>query len=366
MMHPLPDWAETLEEGGRIGRSELTNRTADILAAAGVPMPGAAQAAALLVECQARGINSHGLAHLPIYLQRIGNGAMDPKAVPAILDTGAATAVVDGRNGLGVLVGLAAIDEACRRADAIGMGACAVRDSNHFGAAAPLVGRAAGSGFIALAFSNAAPTMAPAGGREPILGTNPLAAAFPRAGRQPLIIDMATSAVARGRLRQAALRKQVIPADWALDAAGRPTTDAEAALAGTVQPLGGPKGYALTLMVELLCTALSGGRPGYEVLNPHDPAPAAAGVSHLFIALDPRRFAGLDEARSAATRLGARIEASPPGADGIAPRLPGTRSETTAAARARDGIPLTSDLLAHLRKAVRLVAEMSARPSFQE
>lgn len=361
-MPGLPAWLETLEEGGRIGRAELTDRTADILVATGVPMPGAAQAAALLVACQARGIDSHGLAHLPVYLQRIRNGAMDPKAVPVILDTGAATAIVDGRNGLGVLIGLAAMDEACRRANVTGMGGCAVRDSNHFGAAAPLVDRAARDGFIALAFSNAAPSMAPTGGREPILGTNPLAAAFPRAGRSPLVIDMATSAVARGRLRQAALKKQVIPAEWALDAAGRPTTDAEAALAGTVQPLGGAKGYALTLMVELLCTALSGGRPGYDVRNPHDASPAAAGVSHLFIALDPRRFAGLDAAREAVTLVGARIEDSAPGASGAAPRLPGTRAEVTAVARERDGIPLTADLLAHLRKAVRHVAELPALP----
>ncbi|MBN8943610.1 MAG: Ldh family oxidoreductase [Rhizobiales bacterium] len=361
-MQSLPEWVEMLEEGGRIGRSELVDRSADILAAAGVPVMAAARASELLVECQVRGIDSHGLAHLPAYLQRIRIGAIDPKAIPAIVDTGAATAVVDGRNGLGVLVGLAAMDEACRRAKAIGMGACAVRDSNHFGAAAPLVDRAAREGLIALALSNAGPTMAPTGGREAILGTNPLAAGFPRAGRPPLVIDMATSAVARGRLRQAALKKQVIPAEWALDAAGQPTTDAEAALAGTVQPLGGAKGYALTLMVELLCTALSGGRPGYEVLTPHDPAAAGAGVSHLFIAFDPQRFAGLDEARSAVTRLGARIEASPPGAAGEAPRLPGARAETTAAARQRDGIPLTADLLAHLRKAVRLVAETPAHP----
>lgn len=360
-MRELADWLATLREGDRVTGVELLARTADILAAAGVPRHSAGQAAAVLVECQRRGIDSHGIAHLPVYIRRMISGAIDAKAVSVMTETGPSSAVMDGGNALGVLVGIAAMEDACRRARACGIGACAVRNSNHFGAAAPLVGHAAHAGFIALAFSNAAPTMAPTGGRDAILGTNPLAAAFPRAGQPPMIIDMATSAVARGRLRKAALAKQTIPREWALDAAGQPTTDAEAGLAGTVQPLGGAKGYALTLMVELLCTALSGGRAGFDVLNPHDPTPAAAGVSHLFVAFDPQRFAGLDAAQSAVRALGDRIEASTAAVAGVAPRLPGARADLAAAAHDRDGIALTADLLAHLRNAVRQLSDARAR-----
>lgn len=360
-MRELADWIETLRDGGRISGAELIARTADILAAAGVPPPGARQAASVLVECQRRGIDSHGIAHLPVYVHRMISGAIDAKAVPIVVKTGASASVMDGCNALGVLVGLAAMEDACQRAHTLGMGACAVRNSNHFGAAAPLVGQAAREGFVALAFSNAAPTMAPAGGRDAVLGTNPLAAAFPRAGRPPMIIDMATSAVARGRLRKAALAKQAVPREWALDVTGQPTTDPEAALAGTVQPLGGAKGYALTLMVELLCTTLSGGRAGFDVLNPHDPTPAAAGVSHLFVAFDPQRFAGLDVAQSAVLQLGDRIEVNTPAVVGVSPRLPGARADLVAAAHDRDGIALTADLLAHLRNAVRQLGDAQAR-----
>jgi LDH2 family malate/lactate/ureidoglycolate dehydrogenase len=266
--------------------------------------------------------------------------------------TAPAGAVIDGGNALGVLVARAAIDEACRSAREFGVGVCAVRDSNHFGAAAPLVARAARDGLVALAFSNAAPTMAPWGGRDAILGTNPIAAAFPREGGEPIIVDMATSAVARGRIRQAAARHEAIPRDWALDAEGVPTTDPEAALAGTIQPLGGAKGYALALVVELLCTCLAGGRAGFEVRNPHDPGPEPAGTSHLFVAIDPRRFAGLDAVHHSAEALAARIAASRPAGDTSPPRLPGARGHDEAARRDRFGIPLSPTLIGQLRDAV--------------
>lgn len=360
-MSGLAGRIEELDGRGHIAGAELVALTAELLSAAGMDGDRAAEAAELLVECQRTGIESHGVAHLPVYIRRMISGAIDPMAIPVVTNSDLAIAVMDGRNALGVVVGLAALDEACRRARQFGVGACAVRDSNHFGAAAPLVGRAARSGLIALAFSNAAPTMAAWGGSEAILGTNPMAAAFPRAERDPVIVDMATSAVARGKIRQAALRNEAIPAGWALDSSGRPTTDAEAALDGTVQPLGGAKGYALTLAVELLCTALSGGRPGFEVRNPHDPAVAAAGTSHLFLAFDPSHFGGLDAAHSAVGRLGIRIEESKPAAEGAAPRLPGARASAMAASHAKSGIPLTPQLIAYLRDSVRQLTDTGLR-----
>jgi LDH2 family malate/lactate/ureidoglycolate dehydrogenase len=357
-MTHLPTRVRSLRAGSRVTAAELAALAADILRAAGVPVRDAERAAGLLVECQRRGIDSHGIAHLPVYVRRIAAGAIAPAAVPRVIRSSAAASIIDGRNALGMLVALAALEEACARAKAAGVGACAVRDSNHFGAATPLVERGARDGFIVLALSNAAPTMAPWDGREPILGTNPLAAAFPRAGGDPIIIDMATSAASRGRIRDAEKRNEAIPDTWALDAAGRPTTDATAALAGTVQPLGGAKGYALTLLIELLCTALSGGRPGFEVLNPHDSKPEAAGTSHLFLAFDPEHFGGRDAATSLAATLGHRIETSAPVAD-KAPRLPGARGAAAAAERDREGIPVTGTLIAHLQGALSALGKIT-------
>ncbi|MGE0797053.1 MAG: Ldh family oxidoreductase [Lautropia sp.] len=344
---------ESLSPGAAVHPERLAEIAAAILVLSGLPPVPARDAADLLVEAQCRGIDSHGLAHLPAYVARLASGAIDPGASPCVVRTGPATARIDGRNGLGVLTALCALRTVCELAGAAGIGSCAVFDGNHFGAAAPLVERAARAGLIALVFSNAAPTMAPWGGRQPLLGTNPLAAAFPVAGGPPIVVDMATSAVARGRIRKADASGAAIPADWALDADGRPTTDPRAALAGTVQPLGGAKGYALALLVELLCTTLSGGRIGAEVRNPHDPAPLPAGTSHLFIALDPGFFAGLETAGAIAREWCDRIEASPAAVAGVPPRVPGRQRIAEAARRASAGIPVGKPLLDSLRQALR-------------
>ncbi len=333
----------------------LVSLTSDMLRAAGMPSAPAAQAAALLVAPQQLGIDSHGLAHLPAYLARIKSGAIDAAATPNVQRTGPSSAIVDGCNALGVLVAAAALDEAAGLARASGVGVVAVRDSNHFGAAFPLVAAQAREGLVALAFSNAAPTMAPWGGRDPVLGTNPLAAAFPRPNGAPVVIDMATSAVARGRIRNAARTGSRIPLNWALDAEGRATDDPELALSGTMQPMGGAKGYSLALMVELLCTSLSGGRPGFEVRNPHAQGPEPAGTSHLVMVFDPRRFAGEPAAEAAVRAVADRIEGAACVDTMVPPRLPGARAAREAAARARDGIPLTPTLLAHLTEALALV-----------
>jgi len=344
-----------LKSGDRIDPVELADIVSAVLAATGIPATQAEVAAGILVDTQVHGIDSHGIAHLPTYVRQLVDGAIN--AHPNIKTTvNGAVAVIDGGNGLGVLVARQAIEQACDLALQFGVGSCAVRNGNHFGAALPLVAYAAKAGFVGLCFSNAAPTMAPWGGRDAILGTNPLAAGFPRAGERPIIIDMATSAVARGRIRKAAREGKAIPLDWALDEAGNPTSDADAALKGTVQPLAGAKGYALTLAVELLATVLSGGRAGFEVLNPHDRTVTPAGVSHLFVAFDPRKFSGLDFAEAAADRVAKKIEGSTP-RDKEAPRLPGSRANASAHERWQEGIPLTVALVASLQEAAMLSSQ---------
>jgi LDH2 family malate/lactate/ureidoglycolate dehydrogenase len=356
-MQPLQQSLDSLMATDRAGLPALIELVADILVRAGVAVQDAGPAANLLVQCQARGIDSHGVAHLPTYLRRMKAGAMDASARPTPYVTGPCTAIVDGRNALGAVVANVALDQACSMAASGGVGVVAVRNSNHFGAAAPLVDAAADRGYVALVFSNAAPTMAPWGGVEGIFGTNPLAAGFPSADGQHVVVDMATSAVARGRIRKAQLEEKSIPADWALDAHGNPTTDPGEALKGTVQPLGGAKGYALAVMVELLTTTLSGGRPGHEVRNPHDRAIEAAGVSHLFVVIDPARFGGADAALQATQNLSGKVQESPAASEGSKPRMPGSRARAVAAENGKVGIKLSPAIVKALSDSIALVSE---------
>lgn len=339
--------------------AELRRLTSDILVAAGMAVERARIAAEVLTDAQLSGVDSHGLTHLPMYVRRLVDGSIDGNAVMTISRTGPSAAIMDAANGLGVLAACQAMSEAIRLALETGIGGCAVRNSSHFGAASYFVRMAADRGMIGLAFSNAAPTMAPPGGREPILGTNPIAVAFSRANAAPIVIDMATSAVARGRIRKAAAEKSRIPLDWALDRQGNPTDDPEAALAGTVQPMAGAKGYALALAVELLCVALSGGRPGYLVRNPHDTEPKATGTSHFFMAIDPDHFSGGATALAVVEAIAERVETcDQSGADG--PRLPGRRAADTRDHRSVHGISLTPELLKSLMVAATLADCRSA------
>ncbi len=357
-MQDLATRLESLKAGEATPAAMLQALAADILAAAGLATTDAATAAAILVQAQLQGIDSHGLAHLPVYVRRLCERSIKPDAAMVLSQAGPAASVLDAGNGFGVLAAQKAMTEALRLATVQGIGSCAVRNSSHFGAANYFAEMAAKQGMIGIVLSNAAPTMAPWGGREAILGTNPLAFAFPRDGQPPIVIDMATSVVARGRIRKAAQAKAAIPADWALDADGVPTTDAEAALHGTIQPMGGAKGYALALAIELLCAGLAGGRPGFLVRNPHDPGPEPSGTSHCFIAIDAGHFSGRAAALQAVEAVAGRIQQSQPAAN-AAPRLPGQRAATMYAERSRHGIPVSPALLDSLKAAAAMVMRAS-------
>jgi LDH2 family malate/lactate/ureidoglycolate dehydrogenase/D-alanine-D-alanine ligase-like ATP-grasp enzyme len=352
---------ESLQARGRVTASELADLVFEIFVLGGLDRPKAQRAAHLMVEAQRQGIDSHGIAFLPIYVRRMRLGGIDVTAEASFTQTGPSTGIMDGRNGYGVLVADGAVQAAVKLARESGIGVVAVRNSNHFGAAAPHVRRVAEEGLIALAFSNASPAMAPWGAREKTLGTNPIAAAFPRGhGRPPVVIDMATSAVARARIRQAQRNNETIPLDWALDASGAPTADPNAAVLGTMLPIGGAKGFALAVMIELLSTALSGGRPGYSVLNPHERPESFAGNSHLFVVLNPANFAGTALAEAAVERLGQKIEQSEPVSKERPPRMPGSRAAAEVEHRTAHGIPMPKTVCDPLREALAIVSDARA------
>jgi (2R)-3-sulfolactate dehydrogenase (NADP+) len=230
----------------------------------------------------------------------------------------------------------------------------AVRNSSHFGVAGYYADRAAERGLIGLSFSNAMPAMAAPGGKLPLLGTNPIAAAFPIPGRDTLVLDMATTVVARSRIHHARAQGHAIPGAWALDPEGRPTTDPEQAVKGTLLPIGGPKGFGLGLMVELFCSALSDGQPGFEVTY-EDRVKRPSGICQFFLVMNPAGFAGGDRYGARAGYITGVISATPAISDEAPPRLPGARGHAIERRVQREGVPVTAVLRSALEKTARLM-----------
>ena len=212
-----------------------------------------------LVEADMRGTGSHGVMRLRAYIQRLEAGVVVSNVTPNIMNDSPGALLVDGGNGMGISVGVQVMDQCIDRARTQGSCFAAVCRANHFGIGAYFTMHAARAGMIGLAMSNAPASVVPAGGRRAMLGTNPLSIAVPAAKHRPLVLDMASSVVAQGKVILAAKEGQpTIPNTWAVDECGRPTSDPVAALQGAMLPFGGPKGYAIALIIDILCSALSG------------------------------------------------------------------------------------------------------------
>ncbi|MBE0467817.1 MAG: Ldh family oxidoreductase [Candidatus Desulforudis sp.] len=326
----------------------------DLLVGARVPPTDARVVATVLVDASLDGIDTHGVSRLPVYLKCLQNGRINPVPEIKVARSAPAAAVLDGDHGLGQLVAVRAMEQAITLAAEAGVGVVAVRHSNHFGAASYYCKMAVARNMIGLAFSNSAPGIPPWGGRRAYFGTNPVAFGFP-AANSPVMVDMSLTKAARGNVILAAREGTPIPAGWALDAAGRPTTDPREALAGAVLPFGGPKGYALALAVEVLCGVLSGAGYGPRVGWIYDDGVQPADVGHFFIAIDIASLMPLSEYISRMESMKAEVTAVP-AAEGAAPiRLPGERRRAAAVSRSREGIPMEPALLSELNElAVRL------------
>lgn len=300
-----------------------------VLRAAGVSAPNAAAVATALVAAEQDGIPSHGLSRLPAYADQAASGKVDGTAVPAVETVGTAALRVDARTGYAYPALDAAITALVPLARSAGCAVAAIANSHHFGVAGHPAARLAEAGLVAMVFGNTPAAIAPWGGTTPVFGTNPIAFGCPRPEGPPLVIDLSLSKVARGKIMLAAREDRPIPDGWALDGDGRPTTDATAALQGTMLPMGDAKGAALVLMVELLSAALTGSQFGYEAgsfFTADGPPPR---VGQLLLALAPQRLAGPGFADRVATLLAAM--ADQPGV-----RLPGDRR--LAARAGHDGI----------------------------
>ncbi len=300
----------------------------------------AALVANALVTAEAEGLVSHGLLRLPIYAAQTRVGKIDGFAEPSVSNPRPALLWIDAKNGFAYPALQKAVESLPALARSQGIAAAAIRRSHHCGVAGHQVRGLAEQGMVGLLFANAPAAMAPWGGNRAVFGTDPIAFACPLPNREPIIVDMSLSKVARGQILAAARKGEAIPEGWALDAEGKATTDPEAALAGTMVPLGDAKGTALALMVELLAAGLSGAFYAYEASSFLDAEGPPPGTGQLIIAIDAAAFG---DAANRFAALAHAIEEQP----GV--RLPGVR-RAEALKRARiEGVNINERLFAEIR-----------------
>jgi (2R)-3-sulfolactate dehydrogenase (NADP+) len=315
---------------------------AGALAASDTSPENAAAVAAALVGAELCGQGGHGLRRVPAYAAQARAGKVNGHAVPAARLTRPGAVHVDADHGFAYPALDLAVDELSRIAPRQGVAIAGIYRSHHAGVAGLAVEALAQKGLVALMFTNAPAAMAPWGGGRPLFGTNPIAFAAP-AGDAPVVVDVSLSKVARGKIMAANQKGESIPEGWALDVDGRPTTDAKAALAGTMVPLGDAKGTALALMVELLAAGLTGANFAYEQTSFFDAEGARPGTGQAIIAIDPDAFGGV----RAVARFAELAEAIA-GTEGA--RVPGRRRRELRERLTRDGIPADAALVEEIRK----------------
>jgi LDH2 family malate/lactate/ureidoglycolate dehydrogenase len=350
----LTERLRKLASGEQVKPAELSRLASDVFEHCGVPRADADIGAEVALWAQLHGSDSHGIVHLPLYVRGLLDRTIKAQPSFAVTRPMPACAVLDADHGLGLVASRRAIDLAIDIAKRLGLGAVAVRNSSHFGAAGYYADRAAEQGLIGLAFTNAMPAIAPTGGMEGLLGTNPIGAAFPIPDADPVIADMATAVVARSRIRHAlAAGQKTIPEGWALDPSGQPTTDPAVAVKGSLLPIGGPKGYALSLMVEILCSALSDGEPGFQVTY-ENMVKRPSNICQFFLVLNPEGFAGKERYGARMTHIAVVIGKAKPMQGEAPPRLPGARGHAVKHKAAAEGIAM----FGNLRSALNNVAGM--------
>jgi len=330
----------------RIAVDELRGLVQSALQAAGANPAMAAATARALVLAESQGLGSHGLSRVAQYATHLRNGRVDPAALPRVAAQRGGAVQIDAGKGLAFAACELAVQEAISRAREHGVAFAGVMNSHHCGVVVDHLRPVAAAGMVGLGFANSPAAMPAAGGKHPIFGTNPVAAVFPRRGADPLMIDLSLSEVARGKVMVAAKKGEAIPPGWALDAEGRPTTDAKAALEGSMLPLGAvssPKGAMLALVVELLVTALIGAQYGFEASSFFVDEGNRPRIGQAFIVVDPGALAGSSHYLDRVEVLVAEMLKD----DGV--RLPGARREALRRKAESEGIEVAEAVLATLR-----------------
>jgi LDH2 family malate/lactate/ureidoglycolate dehydrogenase len=319
----------------------------------GVPREDAELIADSLVQSDLWGHQSHGVLRAPWYLERLRTGVMQPAGRPEIVVDAGAIAVMDAKEGIGQVTSVFAIEEAVRRAKLHGMGAVSVRNSNHFGTCMYYTLRAAQAGCIGFATTNGGPAMPPTGGLSKLVGTNPFSFACPAGRHSPMMLDIANTAVARGKIYLARNKGETIPPGWAMTIDGEPTTDPQKAIDGIILPMAGHKGYGIGLMMDVLSGVLSGSRFLDGVNGPYK-YDKTSGAGHLFMAFDIPKFRPLAEFEADMEVMIGKVKASPLAKNSEGVFYPGEIEAMNDRKYRAAGLTLARDTIADLEREVEL------------
>ena len=344
----------------RVSHVPLRAFATDVYVAAGLSPDDAALCADTLVQADLWGHPSHGVMRLSWYVARLRSGVCDPRAVPETVVDAGALAVIDGHDGMGQTIAAYAMADAIRRAKAHGIGAVAVRESNHFGTAMYFTRRAAEAGCVAFLSTNASPAMAPWGGRKKLLGNNPWSWAAPAGDLPPMMLDIANTGVAPGKIYHARQKGEPIPEGWALTADGAPTTDPAAAIEGIILPMAQHKGYAISVIMDMLSGVLTGSGFGTQVSGPYQ-AERRSRAGHFMIAIDIGRLQPLAAFEARVKAQIAELKSAPL-AQGFAEILyPGEIEACNDARMRAEGIDLAQDTRTELRSLGALLGVRSSQ-----
>ncbi len=298
----------------------------DVLRICGVSATNAKEVVNSFMYADLRGYTTHGIGRLPLYVKKIDTGNLTPSAQPSVIRQHGATALIDACNGFGQLTADAAVKLGEELADKYGIGLIGARNSNSFGAAGYWGSKAAKMGYAVIICTNAPPAVAPPGGIHPIFGTNPLCLAFPGTKtHSPLVLDMATTVAARGKIRAALKNGERIPEGWAVNKKGEPTTDPQEAIEGWLCPIGGYKGFGLAMFIDIFAGLMTGSAFAGQVGLLSDQE-TKSGTGHLFCVMKPQVF--MDEA-ALETRINEMYDELNQCGEDI--RLPGQRGDRKAA-----------------------------------
>ncbi|KAK9773436.1 putative Malate/L-lactate dehydrogenase [Seiridium cardinale] len=346
--------AENQEEKLYVDAAEAKRFVEAVLCGNGVLEKNAAIVAECLVAADLRGVDTHGINRIPSYMERVRQGVLDVKAEPEVRQITPVVAQVDGHNGFGFLAAHAGMAAAIESARTYGIGMASVKHSNHYGMSAWVVQQALNADLMSLVFTNSSPALPVWGGKSKLMGVSPIACGAPGGEEGPFILDMAPSVAARGKIYKAKRRGEQIPLDWALDSEGRPTDDPEAALGGVMLPMGGPKGSALAIMMDVFSGVLSGSAYAGHVTGPYDPS-KPADVGHFLVAIKPDLFLDMKEFRERMTHLYQRVVGSDKAAGVERIYFPGELEQIAQREREKTGIPYVKAEVAALNDEARKV-----------
>lgn len=334
---------------------ELEHLAGLLLVDGGLPVADARIIARDLVQADLRGLTSHGVSRIPMYLNRIRNKVVNPNPSIRVEKRSVCSLAVHGDDGMGFIVSHRAVEEGVELARSTGLALVGISRSTHFGMSALYVNHALEMGFNSLILTNSSPAIAAWGGRTPFLGAAPLAAGMVGGKHSPpYVLDMAMTVIARGKIRVAMTNGEPIPEGLALDSEGRPTTDAKKAFEGVCLPFGGVKGSALSMLMDLMAGLFTGANFGGEVKSLYYDHSEPQNVGHMFLFMRPDLFMPMDEYQDRMDTFYQRLKALPraPGCDEI--MLPGEPESRKAQQRRIEGIPLSQQIVDELRETASL------------